>query len=212
MDVSKSYLSKIFIIVFHIVGFIGFTLNDTREFFITLVPYHLLLMAGILLANFITFTKKTVFAVIIVCISGYLIEVIGVHTGEIFGHYYYGNTLGFKFLSVPLLIGINWFIVVFMVGGTLRSLFKTQKILRTILGAVMLVAIDYLIEPVAVTYDYWQWQNNVIPLQNYIGWFVVSLGMMIFYNYFDFKKRNSVVKVLLISQTLFFIALNIVAL
>ncbi|TAE36694.1 MAG: carotenoid biosynthesis protein [Sphingobacteriales bacterium] len=212
MDISKAYLSKIFIVLFHIIGFIGFILNDTREFFITLVPFHLLLMAGILLANFSKYTYKTIYAVAIICISGYLIEVIGVHTGKIFGQYYYGNTLGLKVFSVPLIIGVNWFIVVFMVAGTLRSLLKTQKVLRTILGAIALVIIDYLIEPVAIRFDYWSWQNNTIPMQNYIGWFAVSLAMMIFYNYYDFKKRNPVVKTLLITQTLFFVALNITAL
>ncbi|TAF44298.1 MAG: carotenoid biosynthesis protein [Sphingobacteriales bacterium] len=209
MDISKAYLSKIFIVIFHVVGFVGFVLPDTREFFITLVPYHLLLMAGILVANFAKFTPKMFYVVAIIIFAGFIIEVIGVRTGKIFGHYFYGNTLGFKLFSVPLIIGINWFIVVFMVAGTLRSWLKKQKVLRTLLGALLLVVMDYLIEPVAVKFDYWAWQNNIIPVQNYMGWFVVSLLMMVFYNYFDFKKRNNVVKVMLISQLLFFVALNI---
>jgi bisanhydrobacterioruberin hydratase len=211
MNISKSYLSKVFIILFHIVGFIGFTLTDTREFFISLVPYHLLLMAGILVSNFANYTSKTIYAVAIICIAGYMVEVFGVQSGKIFGHYYYGNTLGTKVFSVPLLIGLNWFILIFTVGSTLRTLLKRQKILRTVLGAFMLVGIDYLIEPVAVSFDYWSWRNDAIPMQNYIGWFVVSAAMLVFYNYYDFKKRNLVDKTLLISQTLFFVALNVTA-
>lgn len=209
MIFSKSYLSRIFIILFHIVGFVGFYFTETRVFFISLVPFHLLLMAGILFANYVTINKKTIYATLIIVFAGYLIEVIGVRTGQIFGQYFYGETLGKKILSVPLVIGVNWFIVVFSLGGILRSIFKRNKVIRTLIGAALLVGLDYLIEPVAIEYDYWYWQNNTIPQQNYIGWFLVSVVMMAFYNYYDFKKTNPVAKTLFLSQLMFFVALNV---
>lgn len=209
MIFSKTYLSKILIVVFHIIGFCGLTLEETRPFFLGLVPFHILLMAGVLFANFAKIPEKTTIAVVIVVVLGYIVEVIGVHTGVIFGKYSYGYTLGFKVLSVPLTIGLNWFIVVFSVGGYLRSLLKSSKVLRTILGAFALVGLDFLIEPVAVKLNYWAWDGNIIPFQNYVGWFLVSLVMMAFYNYFDFKKTNPLYKTLFIAQLLFFIALNI---
>ena len=209
MIFSKSYLSRIFIILFHIVGFVGFYFTETRVFFISLVPFHLLLMAGILFANYVTINKKTIYATLIIVFAGYLIEVIGVRTGQIFGQYFYGETLGKKILSVPLVIGVNWFIVVFSLGGILRSVFKRNKVIRTFIGAAMLVGLDFLIEPVAIEYDYWSWQNNTIPIQNYVGWFLVSLVMMAFYNYYDFKKTNPVAKTLFLSQLMFFVFLNV---
>jgi putative membrane protein len=209
MIFSKAYLSRIFIILFHIIGCLGFYFNETRELFISLVPFHLLFMACILFSNYVTINLKTIYAVLVVFLAGYLIEVIGVHTGQIFGYYSYGGTLGKKLFSVPLIIGVNWFIVVFSLGGTLRSIFKRNKVIRTIVGAVILVGLDFLIEPVAIEYDYWSWQNNTVPQQNYMGWFLFSLAMMAFYNYFDFKKTNLVSKTLFLSQLLFFVALNV---
>lgn len=209
MIFSKTYLSKLLIVVFYLVGFLGLSFNETRPFFLGLVPFHILLMSGILFANFAKIPNKTVYAVLAICVVGFIIEVIGVKTGVIFGRYYYGNTLGFKVIGVPLVIGLNWFIVIFSVGGLLRSILKSKKVLRTVLGAFILVGLDYLIEPVAIKLDYWTWENNIIPFQNYIGWFFVSLVMMTFYNYFDFKKTNTVHKTLFYAQLLFFIALNI---
>ncbi|TAH03887.1 MAG: carotenoid biosynthesis protein [Sphingobacteriales bacterium] len=209
MIFSKTYLSRLLIVLFHIIGCLGLSFNETRPFFLGLVPFHILLMSGILFANFAKAPNKTIYAAIIVFVAGYIIEVIGVKTGVIFGKYYYGNTLGFKVLSVPLIIGLNWFVVIFSVGGVLRSLLKSSKVLRTIIGAFILVGLDYLIEPVAVKFDYWSWENNIIPFQNYVGWFFVSLVMMAFYNYYDFKKTNTVYKTLFYAQLLFFIALNI---
>ena len=48
---EKASLSNIFIVIFHLVGFLGFSFPKYHDFFISFVPFHLLLMAGILLAN-----------------------------------------------------------------------------------------------------------------------------------------------------------------
>jgi putative membrane protein len=52
---------------------------------------------------------------------------LGVHTGILFGNYKYGNALGLKLNDVPILIGINWFIVVYACGMSALQL-------RTFLG------------------------------------------------------------------------------
>ena len=39
---------------------------------------------------------------------GFSAELIGVHSGMLFGNYSYGNNLGLKLAEVPLIIGINW--------------------------------------------------------------------------------------------------------
>ncbi|MBK7882949.1 MAG: carotenoid biosynthesis protein [Chitinophagaceae bacterium] len=51
------------------------------------------------------------FLLICVCI-GIAVEIIGVKTGFLFGNYSYGIVLGPKIQSVPILIGINWFIII----------------------------------------------------------------------------------------------------
>ncbi|MBE0653483.1 MAG: carotenoid biosynthesis protein, partial [Bacteroidales bacterium] len=30
-------------------------------------------------------------------------------------------------------------------------------------------------EPVAMHLDYWQWEGDIIPFQNYAAWFIISL-------------------------------------
>jgi uncharacterized membrane protein len=39
------------------------------------------------------------------------------------------------------------------------------------MAALLMVALDVLIEPVAVALDFWQWENAVIPIQNFVMWF-----------------------------------------
>jgi len=44
----------------------------------------------------------------IIFIVGYLVEVIGVNTGILFGHYGYSLQMGPALLGTPLVMGISW--------------------------------------------------------------------------------------------------------
>lgn len=209
---DKPGLSKIFIIIFHIVGFVGFSLPHLHDFFISFVPFHLLLMATILLINQKDFRKEFWFGLIFVYLSGYLVEVVGVSSGAIFGTYAYGNTLGVKVAQVPLMIGVNWVILVFGVGAILKKHMKHLRNLKSLVGAAILVFIDFLIEPVAVKFDYWSWADSVIPLQNYVAWFFVCFILLRVYYELEFRKSNPVAFTLIVTQVLFFIGLNVTAL
>nr|WP_294898660.1 carotenoid biosynthesis protein [uncultured Pedobacter sp.] len=209
---DKPGLSKIFIIIFHLVGFVGFSLPQFHDFFISFVPFHLMLMATILLINQKDFRKEFWLGLIFVYLAGYLIEVVGVSSGAVFGNYTYGNTLGIKLAQVPLLIGINWLILVFGVGAALKKYFKHLRNLKSLVGAAILVFIDFLIEPIAVKFDYWSWADSAIPLQNYVAWFFVCFILLRVYYELEFRKSNPVALTLIISQVLFFIGLNVTAL
>ncbi|HAK11549.1 MAG TPA: hypothetical protein DCO78_05820, partial [Chitinophagaceae bacterium] len=52
--------------------------------------------------------------------TGMITEMIGVNTGLLFGNYAYGEVMGAKLNGVPLLIGVNWFVVVFSAGTIMQ--------------------------------------------------------------------------------------------
>jgi len=209
---EKSSLSNIFIVIFHVVGFVGFSFPKYHDFFISFVPFHLLLMAGILLANQKEYNKKFWLCASFVLVFGYLVEVVGVATGSIFGFYNYGETLGIKLANVPLMMGVNWFLLIFAIGAVLKKYFRHQRILKSLIGAAILVFIDVLMEPIAVKFDYWSWQDSFIPLKNYVAWFIISAVFLRIYYELDFRKTNPVAFTLLISQILFFLGLNLTVL
>ncbi len=69
-----------------------------------------------------------------------------------------------------------------------------------------MVALDFFIEPVAITYDWWSWKENTIPLQNYIGWFASALVLLTLFHLLPFDKRNKIAPAIYIIQLLFFVA------
>ncbi len=204
---SKENICSLIIILFHLVGLYGFLDPDLTGLFIKLVPFHLLLMLLLMLISGYDGSAMISLFAAAVFTAGFLVEVAGVNTGLIFGPYSYGGTLGLNLWETPLLIGVNWLLLVYTTGVLLSS-YQLNKYFMALVGAAILVCIDFLIEPVAVRYDYWSWSGEVIPLQNYMGWFVVSYLMFILFTSLDFKKQNRSAIVLFAAQVLFFILLN----
>ncbi|WP_411274358.1 carotenoid biosynthesis protein [Daejeonella sp.] len=204
---NKANICSLIIILFHFVGLYGFLNPELSHLFVELVPLHLLLM--LLLMMISGYDKSTHFQVfaVVVYAAGFLVEVAGVNTGLIFGSYTYGRTLGTQIWNTPILIGANWLILVYTTG-VLLNVYTLNKYILAFLGAGILVGIDFLIEPIAIKYDYWSWDRGVIPLQNYIGWFVVAFFMFLIFDKLNFRKQNSSAIVLFVAQLCFFIILN----
>jgi len=106
------------------------------------------------------------------------------------------------------MIGVNWILVIYSTGMLLLYAGLKNPVLGAIVGALMVTALDYFIEPVAISYDYWSWTEATIPLQNYIAWFVFSFIMLRFFYAMKFAEKNRAALVLFIIQFVFFFALN----
>ena len=208
MRLNKTIICTIFIVMFHLVGLDGFLNSDLEQLFIALVPYHLLLMLSLLAISTGDFSFNFRVFAIIVYLAGFFIEVIGVNTGLVFGSYTYGEALGFKLFSTPLLIGVNWLILVYCTGVFLEQFKIKSSFFFSLLGALILLSLDFLIEPIAIRFDYWSWAGGQIPLQNYLGWYLFSFLLFWIFRGLDFQKQNKAAIVLLFAQAGFFLALN----
>lgn len=206
---AKTLIVGFLVLLFHAVGQTGFLSAAWQQQFIALVPIHLLLMFVLMLISQQTYNRQFFLFLTITYLAGFGIEYLGVHSGLIFGNYQYGDTLGLKWDEIPLLIGLNWVLLIYSVGISVQYLKIKNRLIQAVLGAGILVLLDILIEPVAIRFDYWDWQDGVIPMQNYIAWFMVSLAGCLVFNQLKFDKQNPAAVVLLIAQFLFFISLNL---
>lgn len=225
--ISKSNFNKaaLFIaLLFHTCGLIGILLTPYKEWFINNTVFHLLLMAALLVATHPKKNRRFFLFFLITSMAGFLIEAAGVNTGAVFGRYMYGETLGLQLLGVPLIIGINWFIIIYCAGMFTQAYenymlhrlskggFAVNKRLQTasfIIDAVFLtVMFDWVMEPVAVKLGYWHWQNNHIPLFNYASWIIISALLLAFFRKLNAGSRNIFAVHLFIIQLLFFLVLR----
>ncbi len=207
MKKSKEQIVGWIFIILHLVGIAGFSIEATQVLFQWLTPFNLLISLGLLLWLHPGWNYQFVLLSIIVGLLGYLIEVAGVNTGRIFGDYTYGETLGFKLWNTPLMIGANWLMMIYYTSAIAKRI-TGVRILQIVLGATLMVLMDLLIEPVAITFDYWTWSGVNVPIQNYIGWFVSALLLHTVYTSVE-NRKNSAAPYLAIAQLIFFAVLNI---
>jgi len=200
---QNSHRIGAFLIVMHLAGAIGLNLESTSDLFRSLVPLNLLATAVLLFSQHKVFNKTFVLWMLSVFGFGMLIEIIGVQTGLVFGGYTYGKTLGIKCMGVPFSIGLNWLVLIYSVGVITHQL-HSSCIMQCIIGAAMLLLLDYYIEPVAMKLDFWQWDNQIIPIQNYIAWFVVSWLLLMGFHKTTMNKNNIVAYYLYPIQMAFF--------
>ncbi|MGC6490547.1 MAG: carotenoid biosynthesis protein [Flavobacteriales bacterium] len=208
MTFTKENISIFFFFIFHCIGAIGLS-TTYKDVFLMLTPLHLLLSFVVLVwAN--RDYSHTFFKVLLVIYSfGYLIEVAGVQTGLLFGEYYYGPVLGFKCFDTPIMIGVNWVILCLSSYGVI-SFFKVKPLAKIILASVLMVGLDFIIEPVAIQLNFWWWADSLIPTQNYVMWFLVAFLMNGFVHINKLKVNFKVAFGLFISQILFFTILSLV--
>ena len=117
---------------------------------------------------------------------GFVTELCGVHTGFPFGIYTYGNRLGPLLFGVPLLIPLAWSMMSYPALLASRRLSKSSTG-AVVLGALAMAGWDLFLDPQMVSEGHWTWTDSGpslpgihgIPLQNFVGWFFVSLLMML---------------------------------
>ena len=202
MSWTKNNLIIILLFILHFVGGVALSMDSVKSVFLTLTPFNLALTFVLLIWGNEDFSFNFFKVISVLFLIGFFVEVLGVYSGLLFGEYHYGKTLGFQFLEVPLIIGVNWVLLV-VSSFAVSSYFVSNSILSVVLSSVIMVLLDLMIEPVAIRLDFWHWQAEVIPLQNYLMWFLVALLMNWILTINRFKFNVKLCFCLLISQVLF---------
>jgi putative membrane protein len=221
MSYFKKHIPLFVALLFHISGLIGILCTPYKVFFVNSTPVVLLTMFLLLASTEKKVAQDYFIFFVISFIIGLTTEIIGVNTGLLFGDYQYGSVLGPKLFGVPLLIGLNWFIIVFCSGSVcsqglnfLQKKFDVNvpssvfKIAVVIAGAAIATCFDIILEPAAVKLQFWSWENGVIPLFNYICWFSISVILLSVKMYFSKLSAQPFSIALLSIQAVFFLVLN----
>jgi len=203
-NLSFLTISILVIWIFHLSGIIGIFFGDS-DWFISATPLNLILSLVLLLLNS-SDSNKIVMVACLAFIIGMFAEILGVNYGFIFGNYVYGKALGPKMFDVPILIGYNWAMVVIITASIAQKLSK-KFVNKIIIGVILMLFLDLLIEPVAPFLDYWTFKSGVAPTQNYIGWAIVSFPLHYLYNKFEIRRNNQFSTHLYLAQILFFLTL-----
>jgi bisanhydrobacterioruberin hydratase len=195
------------LVIFYIVGITGFTIPYSRPFFSRLTPFALLLSLGFLIwFHKPGFTMKLLFVFSLIFIFSFFVEAIGIQTGLIFGEYVYGNGLGIKLFNTPVMIGLNWLMLVYC-SNIISEKISGDKTIRLFFAAFLMVVYDLVLEQAAPLLGMWSWAGGRIPVQNYIAWFVLAFLFHLLLQRTKTEFSNKMAAPVFVIQFLFFVVL-----
>lgn len=187
----------------HAVGVVGIAISINRPELFALAWVFLLVSMAALLLFQQSYSWYQLPVALAIAVIGFVAEVVGVKTGLIFGDYSYGASLGIKMFDVPLIIGLNWLMLVYCSRAIVERYFSSA-LFRVVVGALLMVAYDFLVEIPAGRLDMWSWRDGAPGVENFIGWFVVATVMHIIVEVTDFRFRNWLAMPLFFIQFIFF--------
>lgn len=164
---------KSFLMSYYIIGFAGFSITYTYDFFRLLISFSILLSLTLLLLYHKNWSRRFITTGVIIIVGGWIVELIGTKTGFPFGEYGYSRLLRPLIAGVPLILGLNWLFLVYC-SFVITSYIPAANTIRALAGALLMTGYDLLLEPFAIHTGMWTWQGNKVPLSNYIAWFVLS--------------------------------------
>jgi bisanhydrobacterioruberin hydratase len=212
-------------LLIHSVGIMGIIWVD-KYWFASMTPLNLLLMFLLIVWSQPTRKFSFYLFIMIAFLGGMISEIIGVQTGFLFGDYTYGSIMGFQVAGVPLIIGLNWFVVLYgaiatvhyFIGHFTKDIHLSEKksacspITQKLIigGALMAVFFDWVMEPVAVDLGFWTWAGEGhIPTLNYLSWFLICSILLSIFRICKIRPDNLFAVHLFLIQLMFFILLRV---
>jgi uncharacterized membrane protein len=122
---------------------------------------------------------------------GCALEFAGIRCAFFCGsRYQYDAGIALQILGgVPVCVLLMWFVIAYTAIVFLRpfairvgeSLSWKRLAVKASLCALYMVAVDVFLDPLAVTYGLWRWENPgpyfTVPLRNFVAWFIVGMCM-----------------------------------
>lgn len=200
-------LLSILIILWYTGGIVGFLSPAIKPWFQQLTPVGMVLAAFVLLFYHEPKNLKSALAFAGIVLITFIAELIGVNTQWLFGHYLYGPALGVQLWNTPVVIGLNWLVLVYGFSVLLKN--QQSHWYYPLLGAGAMTAFDFVMEPVANATGMWTWQGGIIPLRNYTDWFLLSALLFLALRMFKVEFNNRFAVLILLMQAVFFAVLNL---
>ncbi len=147
-----------------------------------------------------------VFLILVLFVS-FGLEFIGTNLANDFnGYYKYSEYLGLQIFGVPLLVILMWVSIIyvshqvsehitnFRFTGTTTFVQKFWiSAWCALLTSLIVVSWDFALEPLARELGWWEWlvegEYFGVPLQNFVGWIVISFSAVFIYKLFFEKEK-----------------------
>ncbi len=104
---------------------------------------------------------------------------------------------------------MNWLFLSYASCSVVERL-RLPKLLGYVLPALMMLCYDSVLEQVAPKIDMWSWRDGIVPIQNYVVWFLLALVFSSLIRIMRVDTKNPISLVVLLCQFVFLLILMII--
>jgi putative membrane protein len=215
MKTNKTIIAILFLVILHFTLLASVFLNGSEA--IKYLP--IVIFADCFIVGFFHKQIDARFAAyaLIVYVSSFVLQAIGVRSGNIFGPFFYGNSLGITVFETPLIIGLIWLLLSYSASATIGFFVSKWPVIKTsvakaLLASCLMLVVAFLIERNAATFDFWYWKNQTVPLQNYTAWFAFSFAFNFLFQKLEIDTDNKMAVWFMGLFTAFLLGLNAISL
>ncbi len=187
---------------FYSVGLLLFMLPFTRNIFISITWITLILVIALIFLYQRTWNAKIIGWFSFIFFSSFLLELIGVNTGKLFGTYQYDRAFGLQIQGTPVIIGLNWLFLTYTSHDIVCKYFN-HSFLRILAGALLMIFYDLILEAAAPVMQMWHFDSRYPPLSNFIVWFGAALIYHTGFELLKIRTDNSPARALFVIQMIF---------
>lgn len=130
-------------------------------------------------------------------VVAYALEEFGVHTGLLFGRYYFTSIMGPKLDVIPIALPFGWVALIYMAWVVTNLIIDRSPVptshshshilLGAALTALVVSTIDINADPFCVANGWWVWRDGGpifgVPVHNWVGWFIVGFITVTIHGY-----------------------------
>lgn len=118
--------------------------------------------------------REFVIAILLIGACGFLLEVLAVKTGYVYGYFLFGPTLGYSFWETPVLLAAIWAGNIYT-SRQIAAMIAKDTFVVSLVSAVLITLLVFFMEPFAIREGMWSWNGSSIPRHKYIGVFIAAL-------------------------------------
>lgn len=194
-------------VLFHLAFHVSPWINLAKDFnyeWAMIALFAFALSNGVLLIGW----RNTLVFVVLGTTIGWSVEAYGIATGDVFGPYHYSDLLDPKLWTVPYVIPLAWFLVVYM-AHVITNLMITRRpvqnngklyhlLLLSLVTGLIATAYDMAMDPtMSQVVKAWIWDGNGkyfgVFFKNYAGWVVTAFAIDFLYRLWQRRFPSSAI-------------------
>jgi putative membrane protein len=151
--------------------------------------------------------RNSIIFLLLATLVSFGLEFVGTNLANNFnGYYKYSEFLGLQIANIPILVILMWTAVIYIAHQVSEHITNFRFTGATtflqkfwisawcaLLTSLIAVSWDFALEPLAKDLGWWTWLKQGeyfgVPLQNFIGWIVISFVVVFIYKLFFEKEK-----------------------